>query len=161
MVTWTWLFVQSAPPNPRCFVCWSRFGSGCCGHSCGGWPRPAQPGFWQATVCEWLHARFAARSKHQSNRLSHTCIKAPCQNRRQNKTLSYTCLRLRHTSKCVGLLFFIPTKKSNFSDFRSTFWSMLLFCMWWCGILFGTGYFFEARLDSEVRTTFWAGQEYF
>ena len=33
--------------------------------------------------------------------------------------------------------------------------------MWWCGILFGAGYFFEARLDSVVRTTFWAGQEYF
>ena len=65
------------------------------------------------------------------------------------------------TCKCVGLLFFIPTKKSNFSDFRSTFWSMLLFCMWWCGIPFGAGYFFEARLDSVVRTTFWAGQEYF
>ena len=38
---------------------------------------------------------------------------------------------------------------------------MLFFCMWWCGILFGAGYFFEARLDSVVRTTFWAGQEYF
>ena len=83
---------------------------------------------------------------NKGHRVQHLCAASPEEGR---------------TSKCVGLLFFIPTKQSNFSDFKSTFWSMLLFCMWWCGILFGAGYFFEARLDSVVRTTFWAGQEYF
>ena len=57
-----------------------------------------------------------------------------------------------------GYFFVIPTKKSNFSDFRSTFWSILLFWYvvvrntflgratflrlgWirWCGLLFGRG----------------------
>ena len=38
-----------------------------------------------------------------------------------------------------GYFFVIPTKKSNFSDFRSTFWSILLF--WYV----------------VVRNTFWGG----
>ena len=63
---------------------------------------------------------------NKAHRVQHLCAASPEEGR---------------TSKCVGLLFFIPTKKSNFSDFKSTFWSMLLFCMWWCGILFGAGYF--------------------
>ena len=58
--------------------------------------------------------------------------------------------------------FFHPYKKSlTFRISGLLFGACCFFGMWWCGILFGAGYFFEARLDSVVRTTFWAGQEYF